>query len=202
MGIGAGAAALFRATALLRPQVTMLDVNDAWDNTTSQTAASRIDAISARAAERLGPTTSAAPRRRGLRQHGALSNDAASDTQAMLDTRRKRLSGALEEEHREEINSALKMARLWPTAKGRLQELLRVRGYMSASTDLSRRYHEALAEAYAEAGSKERAKEIRRRYGLPQPAEPGPAAQSASSAPGNTEMSKLLDLDSFDSASY
>lgn len=192
-----------RRAACIRMAGSAEDIlNIGWDNQTSASAASQLDALMSRSADRLNAlgggdlaSASATPARGRRQEIARTAADDAVDTSAMLESRRRRLAGELEPEHEAEIRSALKMSALWPSAKRAIDELMSVRQYMSFHTPLAREYFARLAQLYEQAGSTERARAVRQAAGLDSAGGNGLGGGAASDAEGgNPEMAKLLDL--------
>ena len=173
----------------------MPDVSLDWSNKTRVSATDRLDAMLRASRDRLSALASdepAEPLERRRRVDPSPPDDPA-ETAALLANLRRRLAGELEIEHEAEIVDALKMARLWPSPKRQLDELLRVRPYLSfRRTPLSLRYHVALAAALDAVGQAERARAVRRQAGL---AANGDAITEGSTPAGsNPEMVKLFEM--------
>lgn len=175
----------------------MPEVSLDWSNKTTVSATNRIDALLSASRNRLSALESGEPvelleRRR--RVDPAPPDDPA-ETAALLDNLRRRLAGELEIEHETDIVDAIKMARLWPSPKRQLDELLRVRTYVSfLRTPLSLRYHVALATAFDAVGQTERARTVRRQAGLAANGDAISEASGSTPAGSNPEMVKLFDM--------
>jgi hypothetical protein len=174
-----------------------------WDNRTSASATEELDRLMSSSADRLAALSSGLPpspppsqRSTGPPAAGVAAPIDAS-TAVLLDNRRRRLSGELEAERATEIANALKMARLWPSPKRQLAELLTVKQYMSGRSALSRRYFAQLADVHEALGAPERAKALRRQAGIVEAsAGAGPSAMPGANPEisANPEMAKLLDM--------
>jgi hypothetical protein len=178
--------------------VEMPDVSLDWSNKTRVSAIDRIDALLSASSNRLSALESGEPAEPlGLRRRRAdpLPPDDPADTDALLTNLRRRLAGELETEHESDIVEAIKMARLWPSPKRQLDELLRVRPYVSfRRTALSLRYHVVLAAAFDAVGQTERARTVRRQAGLDANGAKIETEAGSTPAGSNPEMVKLFDM--------
>ncbi|KAJ1621272.1 hypothetical protein T492DRAFT_1071773, partial [Pavlovales sp. CCMP2436] len=189
-----------RMTAPSSPDVPDIGrlLNDCWDNRTSASATDELDRLMRSSADRLNALSSGLPpspptpsQRSAGPPAAGVSAPIDASTVALLDNRRRRLSGELEAKHATEIANALKMARLWPSPKRQLAELLTVKSYMSGSSALSRHYYAQVVDVHEALGAPERAKAVRRQFGI---AEASAGAGPSTEQGANPEMAKLLDL--------